>query len=89
MTDLELTVLNTIFAINEEWEQADFESISEESGLTTSVIRGVVTSLVKKGVARVLDTGCAHLVIVGEHEWPMDNYSDEEWEAVKAAALSA
>ena len=89
MTELEIKVLNTVFDINEEFEQADFEMISEESGIEISILRGVVTSLVKKDLARVVDTGCAHLVIVGEHEWPMDNYSDEEWESLKAQLLNS
>ena len=89
MTELETKVLNTIFEINEEWEQANFEMISEDSGIEISALRGVVTSLVKKGIAKVRDTGCAHLVIVGEHEWPMDHYSDEEWENLKAQLLNS
>ena len=89
MTELETKTLNTVFEINEEWEQASFESISEESGIDIAALRGVVTSLVKKGLVRVVDTGAAHLVVVGEHEWPMDHYSDEEWTSLKTQLLNA
>ena len=89
MTELEIKVLNTVFEINEEFEQASFEAISEDSEIEISILRGVVTSLVKKGLAKVVDTGYAHLVVVGEHEWPMDSYTEEEWESLKVRLLNS
>ena len=89
MTELETKTLNALFELCECMETASFEMLAEEAAISVSALRGVVTSLVKKGAVQVRDTCCAHIVIVGGMEWPLDHLSDEEWEALKAETLAA
>jgi hypothetical protein len=88
MTNLESTVINALYDICE-MDQCGFGQLSEETGLSTSVLRGVVTSLAKKGIAKVIDNSACQIIIVEDTEWPCDFFSEEEWAKKKANALMA
>lgn len=87
MTQLETTVINALYDICAD-DQCNFGQLSEETGLSTSVLRGVVTSLTKKGIAEVVDNGYCQIIIVENTWWPCDFFSTEEWEEKRAAALA-
>ena len=88
MTNLEYKVLNTLYDICL-IEQCGIEQLAEETGLSTNVLRGVVTSLQKKGLAKVHDNTACLIIIVENCEWPCDWFSEEEWEEKRANALMA
>lgn len=88
MTKLETTVLNTLYDICL-IEQCGIKQLAEETGLTTNVLRGVVSSLQKKGLAKVHDNTACLIIIVEDCEWPCDWFSEEEWEEKRAAALAS
>ena len=88
MTKLESTVINALYDICE-IEQCGIEQLAEETGLSTNVLRGVVTSLQKKGLAKVHDNTACLIIIVEDCEWPCDFLSEEEWAERKANALRA
>ena len=88
MTNLESTVINALYDICE-MDQCGFGQLSEETGLSTSVLRGVVTSLTKKGIAKVIDNTACQIIIVENTEWPCDFFNEEEWAERKAKALMA
>ena len=88
MTNLESTVINALYDICE-MDQCNFGQLSEETGLSTSVLRGVVTSLTKKSIAKVIDNSECQIIIVEDTEWPCDFFSEEEWSERKANALMA
>jgi|DEB0MinimDraft_4_1074332.scaffolds.fasta_scaffold282725_2 hypothetical protein len=91
MTNLESKTLGAIYdqLLPSDFSQCNFNDVAERTGETVKVLRGVVTSLVKKGLAKVLDTGYAQIIIVENTEWPCDFFSDEEWAEKKAKALAA
>jgi predicted transcriptional regulator of viral defense system len=86
MTNLESTVINALYDICL-LDQCGFDALADETGLTTSVLRGVVSSLQKKGIAKVVDNGYVTIIVVENTEWPSDFFSEEEWAEKKAAAL--
>jgi hypothetical protein len=88
MTNLEATVINALYDICLT-EQCNFHQLSDETGLTTGVLRGVVSSLQKKGIAKVVDNGYVKIIIVEDTEWPCDFFSEEEWAEKKATAFKA
>lgn len=88
MTQLETTVLNALYDLCI-MDQCNFGQLSEETGLTTNVLRGVVSSLQKKGLAKVYDNSACLIIIVENCEWPCDFFSTEEWEEKRAAALAS
>ena len=88
MTNLESTVINALYDICE-MDQCGFGQLSEETGLSTSVLRGVVTSLKKKGIAKVIDNSACQIIIVEDTECPCDFFCEEEWAEKKANALMA
>jgi len=88
MTNLEYKVIDALYDICE-IDQCGFGQLSEETGLSTSVLRGVVTSLTKKGIAKVFDNTACQIIIVEDTEWPCDFFSGEEWAEKKANALMA
>jgi hypothetical protein len=91
MTNLETKTLGAIYdqLLPSDFSQCNFNDVAERTGETVKVLRGVVTSLVKKGLAKVLDTGYAQNIIVENTEWPCDFFNDEEWEEKKTKALAA
>lgn len=88
MTNLEYKVINALYDICE-IDQCNFEQLSEETGETVKVLRGVVTSLNKKGIAKVVDNGYCPIIMVENTWWPCDHFSEEEWAERKAKALEA
>jgi len=88
MTSLETTVLNTLYDICL-IDQCNMQQLAEETGLSTNVLRGVVSSLQKKGLAKVYDNSACLIIIVENCEWPCDFFSEEEWEEKRAAALAS
>ena len=88
MTNLEYTVLNALYDLCI-IDQCNFDQLAEETGLSTNVLRGVVTNLQKKGLAKVYDNSACFIIIVENCEWPCDFFSEEEWAEKKANALMA
>tara|TARA_R110002012_G_scaffold51233_2_gene132583 strand:+ start:152 stop:514 length:363 start_codon:yes stop_codon:yes gene_type:complete len=88
MTNLEAKVISELYDICL-LDQCGFDALADETGLTTSVLRGVVSSLQKKGIAKVVDNGYVTIIVVENTEWPSDFFSEEEWAEKKAAALRA
>lgn len=88
MTNLESTVINALYDICAD-DQCNFGQLSEETGLSTSVLRGVVTSLTKKGIAEVVDNGYCQIIVLESTWWPCDFFSEEEWAERRAKALMA
>ena len=91
MTNLESKTLGAIYdqLLPSDFSLCDFNDVAERTGETVKVLRGVVTSLVKKGFAKVVDTGCSQIIVVENTYWPCDFFTDEEWEEKKAKALAS
>ena len=91
MTNLESKTLAAIYdqLVPSDFEQCNYQDVAERTGETIKVLRGVVTSLVKKGLVKVVDNGHVQLIQVENIQWPCDFFSDEEWAEKKAKALAA
>ena len=86
MTPLEITVTNSLYE-NCYLDQLNIRQLAEYTGLTVSVLRGVVSSLQKKGIADVVDNGHVNIIIVEDTYWPCDFFEWEEWEEKKEKVL--
>lgn len=96
MTNLESQVLSAAYdlcaPIN--FEQCGLQDVSESVGIEMNILRGVASSLIKKGLMRINDNGYCYdqkrqcyVVILEDCEWPCDFFTDEEWEEKKQTAL--
>ena len=86
MTPLEFTVTNSLYD-NCYFDQLNIRQLAEYTGETVSVLRGVVSSLQKKGIAEVVDNGYVNIIIVEDTYWPCDHFEWEEWEEKRAKVL--
>lgn len=91
MTNLESKTLGAIYdqLLPSNFSQCNFNDVAQRTGETVNVLRGVVSSLVKKGLAKVYSNGYVQLIKVEDTEWTCDFFSDEEWAEKKAKALAA
>lgn len=89
MTEYELEVLDLIYetAID---RPPILEDLVGLTGLDAKVLRGVITSLNKKGLVSVrqIEESCFEY-IVENCDWPCDHYTYEEWQELKSKALAA
>lgn len=91
MTNLESKTLGAIYdqLLPSDFSQCNFNDVAERTGETVKVLRGVVSNLVKKDLAKVYSNGYVQLIRVEDTEWPCDFFSDEEWKEKKEKALEA
>lgn len=89
MTEYELKVLDSLYEIAIDAPPM-LEDLVGDTGLEAKVLRGVITSLNKKGLVSVrqIDASCVWY-IVENCDWPCDHYSYEEWQELKSKALAA
>ena len=91
MTNLESKALAAIYdqLLPSDFSQCNFNDVAKRTGESVKVLRGVVTNLAKKGLAKVYSNGYVQLIQVEDTEWPCDFFSDEEWAEKKVKALAA
>lgn len=86
-TELETTVLSALYDIAIDAPPL-LDDVVGETGLDSKTLRGVITSLNKKGMVKVVEVASDCTWYVVENcDWPCDHYSDEEWDALKTKAL--
>ena len=91
MTNLESQVLSAAYDLCAPIEAAQcvLEDVSKLAGIEMKALRGVASSLIKKGLMQILDNGYCQIVVLENCEWPCDFFDDEEWEEKKQTALRA
>lgn len=82
-TNLEITTYNAILDISEDDIGANLSDLIKETGMKAKVLRGVISSLIKKGKLSTYDCSEDITVYIARHDyllysWGGESLTDEE-----------